>query len=356
MQSDESCYMVEMGGSAEDSSELIQEPLPDNLNYKRSRKDVLKLVILPPLYFAFIVIATVVVFFSIQALFLSYHNRVRSVRTLSVQKYNIIGIAFFPNQFATYDSCEFMYDDDLTDGMDHWITLQPAGHICTYTNVSFFSQSLQRNRTALVFNGPTLVHLKQSLVAHFHINTTARNYSAIQYMLLGYWHKVVNQSKEVQKKYLMEQERSAPLFTVSAGFRTWIKMAYTIRNKMENNITDFRIHADLAAYNDRRNASDRDISPVCAVFEWKGDTYEYVTEILSTTVWNTLGSLAGVFIALIKVGEFTHHWIKRVRREGKKKLLKEAEIEENHRKKVEQYLRKKMEKDLKRLTSSKAGH
>lgn len=331
------------------------EPLPGNLNYRRSWKDVLKLLILPPLYFSFMVIATIVAFFSIQALFLSYKHRVRSVHTVHVQKYHVIGVAFFPDEHATYDFCDFKYADDLTGGSDHWSSLQPPGQVCTYTNVTFYSDSLLRNRTALVFNGPTLVHLKQSLAVLFHVNTTVQDYSAIQFILLGHWDQVLYKTKEDKAAYLAQQERSMPLSTVSAGFRTWIKMTFSLQNnKTNHNITDFSIHADLAAYNDRRNASDRDLSPVFAVFEWKGDTYDYVTEILSTTAWNTLGSLAGVFITLIKVGEYTHRWIKRMRRERKKKLLKRAEIEEDHRKKVEQYLQKKMEKELRRLTSRKS--
>ena len=342
-----------MDDSSGDDEDTIEEPAPENLNYKRSLISILKLIVLPPLYFVFIVVGLIVAFFSIQALFLSYHNRVRSVRTVSVNTYDVIGIAFFPNQFATYNSCQFMYADDLS-GSDKWKSLQPPGQFCTYTNVSFYSQSLQRNRTAMVFNGPTLVHLKQSLMVYFSVNTSTRDYSAIQYTLLGHWDQVLHRSKQDQQKYLSEQEHLLPLFYVSPGFRTWIKMVFMLWDtKNEHNISSFRIHADMSAYNDRRNLSDRVISPLCAVFEWKGDRFEYVTEILSTTAWNTLGSLAGVFIALIKVGEFTQNWIKRVQREKKKKLLQIAEIDENHRKKIEQYLRKKMEKKLKRLTSSK---
>lgn len=348
--------MVEMNDSDDDEDKLIEEPLPGNLNYRRSWKDVLKLLILPPLYFIFMVIAAVVAFFSIQALFLSYHHRVRSVHTVYVDKYHIIGIAFFPDQHATYNSCEFKYANDLQNGgYNHWTSLQPPGQVCTYTNVSFHSHSLLRNRTALVFNGPTLVHLKQSLAVHFQMDTTAQEFSAIQYTLLGHWDQVLEKSEEERASYVAKQEQQVPLFTASAGFRTWIKMSYTLRsNNIDRNISDFSIHADLAIYNDRRNDSDRGMSPLFAVFEWKGDTYDYVTEILSTTVWNTLGSMAAVFITLIKVGEYANRWIKRMRRERKKKLLKRAEIEENHRKKVEQYLQKKMEKKLRRLTSTRS--
>ena len=354
LQSDKSYLVVNMMGSDEEEEELIKEPPPENLDYKRSWKDMLKLLILPPLYFLFMVIAIIVAFFSIQALFLSYHNPVRSVRTVSVDEYHTIGIAFFPNQYATYDACEFMYADDLLNDRDYTSKMYPD-QVCRYTELSFYSQSLKRNRTALVFNGPTLVKLKQSLAVHFIMDTSTRNYSAIQYMLLGYWHKMVNKSTKEQEKYLSDQEQYRPLFSVSAGFRTWVQMAYTLRsvNKEDNNISDFQVHSEVASYNDRRNLSDRDTSMVYAVFEWKGNTYEYVTEILSTTAWNTMGALAGVFITLIKAGEFTRSWIRRMRRERRKKMLKRVEIEEKHRKKMEEYLHRKMKTTLKRLTSSR---
>lgn len=318
---------------------------------------MLKLIILPPLYFSFMAIAVVVAFFTIEALILSYHHRVRSVQYITVHEYDVIGIAIFPGPHDTFHSCAYEYADDL-QSRANWTSLEPANQICSYTNVTFYSHLLQKNRSAMVFNGPTLVDLKQRLLLHYTVDVTASNYSAIEYLLLANWAKVQNRSPGGQASYLSEKEVAMPPFTLPAGFRTWVKMSYTIRNAgaASTNLSDFDVSSDLASYNDQRNESERTTSPVLALFEWKGNTFEYVTEILSTTIWNTIGSLAGLFITLIKVGEYANRWIKRLRREKRKKSQKIAEIEEKHQKKLEQYRQRRMEKRVKKLISSSGYH
>ncbi len=346
--------MVDKPDSDSDE-EFLQEPPAEGLVYRRNWKDKLKLIILPPLYFSFMVTAAVVAFFTIDALVLSYNHRVRSIEYITIEKYHTIGIAMFPEEYSTFDYCKFNYADDLYPG-DHSSTDHP-NEICHYTNVTFFSQLVKKNRSAIVFDGPTLVRLKQSLIVHFTLDTTMRNYSAMEYLLLGNWHTVMKESTEKQAIYLSGMEARQPLFTVPAGFRTWVKMSYTIRNDgaASNNLSDFDVKSDLSSYNDWRNISERTTSPILALFEWKTDTFEYVTVILSTTIWNTIGALSGVFITFIKVGEYAHRWIKRLRREKRKKVLKLTEIEEQHKRKLDQYWQKKMERKLNRLTSSKAS-
>ena len=41
----------------------------------------------------------------------------------------------------------------------------------------------------MVFRGPTLVYCKQSLRLLYNINTTAREFSAVEYMLFDDWDK-----------------------------------------------------------------------------------------------------------------------------------------------------------------------
>lgn len=335
-----------------DEEHLLKEPPSEDLAFRRSWKDKLKLIILPPLYFCFMVVAAVVVFFSIDALVVSYQNKVRSVQDITVEKYLTIGIALFPGPSATFVSCEFLYADTLYPNKNSWTELQPPDQICEYTNVTFFSSMLKRNRTAMVFNGPTLVHFKQSLSLHFTMNTGGMNYSSIEYLLLGYWDTVLTLSSAEQAEYLTEAEKRKPLFSVPAGFRSWIKMTYSIYDRgSARNSSEFNVHADLTAFNDWWNVSECATSPLMVLFEWKGDTYEYITDILSTNVWNTAGSLAGMFVALIKVGEYSNRWIKRMRRERKKKHLRAAEIEEQHHRKLDLYWRKKMEKRMNELAS-----
>ena len=334
----------------EESDEEEEDPPNIDLIYRRSRKDKCKLILIPVLYIMFMVIAGVFAFYSIEGLIHSYEHRVRSVHFISVEKYHPIGIVFFPEDFATYDGCDFKYNDELAPGGRNWTRILPiAPQNCTYVNVTFHSSLIDEDRMAMVFKGPTLVHLKQSLALYYTVNTTLRNYSAIEYMLFEYWDDFIGLSPEDQRNFLAQVEKTQALYTVPSGFRTWIKLSYILRNDGNENTknrSDFTISADFSKYNDWRNISERTTDVVYALFEWKTDTYEYITEILSTNVWNTLGGLAGVFVTLIKAGEYCTTWIKRIRRERKKKKLKLQELEEEQQRMLEEFEKQKEEKKL----------
>lgn len=326
-------------------TESLKEPPVQDLTYHRSWKAKLTLIILPPLYFSFLVIAIVVTFFTIESLVLSYRHKVRSVKYVTVDQYPIIGVAMLPSDLVTFHSCEFLYADSLHQDDVKWEQLSPPNQICNWTNVTFYSRTLNRNRTAMVFEGPTLVHLKQSLALHFTMDTEREVYSAIEYLLLGYWSQEMKKSSAEQAKYLENLESKFPSYTVPAGFRSWVKLSYVVYSKDgdSRNISDFNVQTELSSYNGQKNESS---TPLLALFEWKEDSYQYVTDILSTTLWNTLGSLAGIFITFVRVWETGKRWINRVRRERTKKRLRSTEIEENHRRKLENYWRKKIEKRL----------
>ena len=104
--------------------------------------------------------------------------------------------------------------------------------------------------------------------------------------------------------------------TNDAPLRSWIKMYYIVRrdSATQTNFSDFYINTDFSKFNDQRPIENRTSDPLVVLFEWKSPTYEYISDILSTTVWNTLGSLAGVFVTLIKAAEYFYAWIRRMRR------------------------------------------
>ena len=332
--------------SGNDSDE---EDPPLETIYRRSCKDKTKLLILAPLYFILMVIAAVIAFYSIETVIVSYQHRVRTVQYITVDEYHTIGIALFPQNFAKFNRCEFLYGDDLAPHKHNWSVIQPPYQACNYTHVTFRSRLVNQNRTAVIFHGPTLVKWKQSLAIHFRIDTTVREFSAIEYLLLEEWHTKMNESPDVQADYLAEMEYTMPLFTLPAGFRSWVKMAYVIRNDGpgSKNLSDFVITSDFATYTGWYNSDSKNNSaPIYALFEWKTNTYEYFTEILSTTIWNTVGSLTGVFVALMKAGEYCQKLVQRIRRDRKKKQLKLKELEEERQKKVSEHQRKQRSKLL----------
>lgn len=317
--------------------------------YHRSCKDKIKLALLAPLYFILMVVAAVIGFYSIETVILSYQHKVRTVQYITVEKYHTIGIAIFPQDFAKFDRCNFIYGDDLAPNYNSTSHHSP-NQTCEYTFVTFHSKLVNTNRTAMVFHGPTLVREKQSLGIHFTINTTARQFSAMEYLLLEEWHVKMYEPHEQQAKYLQEMEYAMPLHTVPAGFRSWIKMSYVIRNDGpgSKNLSDFVVSTDFGTYTGWYNGNAKNNSaPIYALFEWKTDTFEFFTEILSTTIWNTLGSLAGVFITLVKAGEYCEKLIGRIKRDQIKKKLKLKELEKERQQKFDEYHKKRISNRLK---------
>jgi hypothetical protein len=205
----------------------------------------------------------------------------------------------------------------------------------------------------MIFRGPTRVNLKQSLWLNFSVDTSARQFGAIEFLLLNSWDKLLEMTEAEQRSFLNLEEAKEPLHTVPAGFRSWVKMYYIIRNDggSEANFSEFYINTDFSKYNDRRPIENRSTDPLVVLFEWKSPTYEYITDILSTTIWNTLGSLAGVFVTLIKAGEYFYAWIRRLRRERRKKLQKLQEIEEERQRLLAEFEERKEERRRQRQQS-----
>ncbi len=332
----------------EEESEDEEPPIIEMI-YRRNCKDKTKLIVLPVLYFTFMVLAGVFSFYSISALIESYSYQVRSVRDVHVTSYTPVGIAMFLEDYGTFHDCSFKYNDDLAPPKGNFTPLLP-GEVCDHKNITFWSKLVNANRTAMVFKGPS--ELKVSIALNFSVNTSRRNFGALEFMLLENWHSV--NSPDVAG-ILARTEVKSPLYTVPAGFRTWIKMTYTVYSKVKGsgNSSEFTLSFGFSTYNDWNKILNQPTNVIYVLFEWKDDTYEYVTEILSTNLWNTLGSLAGIFVGLYKAGELCTAWIKRVRRERRKKLIKLSELEEQQKRLMEEYEERKREKEERKQTLRK---
>lgn len=341
--------------SEEESDE--EEPPIIELIYRRSCKDKTKLILLLSLYFFCMTLAAIFAFYSIQGLVFSYQHRVRTVEYITVEKFPPIGIAVFPEDFAYFNSCEFKYNDDLRPDRGNWTDVLPAGveKDCTYINITFHSSLIGANRTAMVFRGPSHVRLKQSLALFFTINTTVRVFSGMEYLLIEYWDDLVNLSYEKQQATLANHEANTTLYTVPAGFRSWVKLFYIQKYDAVKgrNESDFLVQSDYSIYNDWRNISDRTTNVIYALFEWKDPFYEYVDTIISTTIANTIGAMAGVFLTLQRAANFFWRWVQRIRRERQKKLVKLQELQEEQKAVMEEYEKKKQERKLRKQNSAK---
>ena len=337
----------------EEDDDDVEEPPDTKIRYRRSRKDVFKLVVLPILYFLLMVLAVVFAFYTIQDLVLSYENRVRSVKVTDVGDRDPFpsGIVIYP-EFATFLNCTYRYYDDLSPNA---IT-SPAGKCssfvlpmsCNYTNITFRA-ALNYTRHAMVFESQTLVACKESLLLRFMINTTFREFSAIEYQLFYNWNSFFEMNSTDRQQFLVNLEANQTIYTFPSGFRTWVKMSYTVQNnpKTNENTTFFEIIDNYAQFTPF-NATYKEIVPMEILFEWDSSQYEYIQEIISTTAWSAFGSLCGVFITLEKAGEFCRAWLRRLRRERQKKIAALQVLEEELKRQNEEYEKRKLERQLER--------
>ena len=322
--------------------------------YKRSGKDLAKLVFLPILYFGLMVVAIIFAFYTIQGLVTSYENKVRSVQSISVNgRFDPVGIAIFP-QFSKFESCSYRYYDDLTPhDEDRPIPCDyDIPQTCTMINVTFNSTTfVDVERYAMVFKSPTLVGCKQSILIRYSINTTLREFSAVEYILFDDWGEFERKSLDQKKVFLAGLEKTENIYTFPAGFRTWIKMSYSVANYGSKiNSTEFRIIDNYASFNGP--SYDVENYPMEVLFQWKDKYFDYINEIVSTTAWSAFGSICGVFITLVKAGEFCRMWIRRIRREKQKKEIHLKKLEEEQKKLLESYEQRQREKKEIKLRKS----
>lgn len=328
------------------------------MKYTRSKLDWAKLVILPIVYILLMGVAVVFAFYTIQGLLESYSNKVRSVQQINVNgRYSPIGIAVFP-RFSDYQHCEYRYYDNLAP-----ISQYPAANLkscgqfqvpttCIWQNLTFNSSIVQNlTRSVMVFQGPTLVKCKQSLKLSFGMDTTQREFSAIEYILFDDWESFHAKSEQEQRDFLAFIELNRTVYTFPAGFRTWVKLSYSVYNRGKKNFTDFNIIDSYGAYNEYNDT----YMPMEILFEWKTGEYDYIQEIISTTVWSAFGSFCGLLLTIVKIGEFCKAWIRRFRRDKQKKRLHLQKLEEEQKKLLETYeIRKKERREKAKLQSMEA--
>lgn len=324
-----------------------EDPPIVKMIYRRTPKDIFKLILLPTLYFLFMVIAVIFAFYTIQGLVLSYKNRVQSMQSRKVESaYKPIGIVIMP-QFSDYVSCDYRYYDNLSPNKT---TIVSCGNLsvpvnCTYTNVTFNSMILDgKQRLAMVFRSPTLVYCKESLQLRYMIDTDAREFSAVEYMLLPHWDDFYRSDLETQQKTLADLEKNSIIYTFPSGFRTWVKISYSVSVDTQGvrQNPEFSVLASYATYTNTNTTVS--VLPMEVIYEWATPFYYQIQDVISTTAFNAIGSLCGVFITLVKAGEFCRQWLRRLRRERQKKILHLQKLEQQQQELLEDYERRKRER------------
>ncbi|XP_070558144.1 proton-activated chloride channel-like isoform X2 [Ptychodera flava] len=257
-------------------------------------------------YLSLVAVAGIVAYNTINVYVESQKRPVTSITYKEMQVYPAPGIVIYSSDInAVFLSCGHYYNDIVEPP-----TLDPNHKNCTFVDISYPNPYFpERFRKAVVFRGPTKLQKKEILFINFSLNLTARNFSGIEYLLFPNWYGFWNSSDKA--KFIRECDINNPTWTFSGGMLTWIKLALTETYYLDNSRdSEFDVEASMVKYNDPRPPSEKMNELFFVMFQWRD---KFITEAhLVTTVspWNTIGVLCGVFLTLIKAGEFATKSIK----------------------------------------------
>ena len=297
-----------------------------------SAYDICRLVIVGLLYLILAGVAVTAVVYSVLSILDVLRFPVRSVTYQRTNRYPPILIVIVPD-FSTYYGCYMRYFDDISPHPAYNSTV--GSRNCTYTNITFTSSKLNVSRFAMVFQSPTDVANKQILCINYTINTTVRDYSAIEYWMFDDWNSFDSSNETEKEEILAQSELTQPIHTFPAGMRTQVKLS-----KIEDNVNNlhsvrFQVEPNFARYN--REEAVSGVSHLQVMFEWSSPIYEVYKTVLPLSFWSAVGSICGVLITIWKLAEVGTSLTRKFRRERKKIKQRIKKKEEEKAKLQEEY-------------------
>ena len=128
-----------------------------------------------------------------------------------------------------------------------------------------------------------------------------------------------DQTVRIQSISLDTELRVFQFMMLAGDFANFVKLDKTIdRTILNKRFVTFEVVTNLARLIPRAN--DDTIDEVDAYIEWADPLLTESQEIVSTTIWNTLGSLCAMFLALGKVWMYGKNWILKIWRTYKRNV------------------------------------
>ncbi|XP_054653303.1 proton-activated chloride channel isoform X2 [Dunckerocampus dactyliophorus] len=287
-------------------------------------KTCLKNVFTVVLIFIYVLLTAVAAFLAYQTIsdFLDKVNHpVMSVTYKEVDTFSPPGITLYPGN-AQLLSCHHHRHDNIPPLVDPG---KPQVGDCLITEVTYVGPfSNQTQKKALVVRGPSDVRNKELIFMQFGQNKTEEDFSAITYMLFA---KYSDLADSVNKSEFMRHcERNYSTWTLSGGFRTWVKMSLVRTTGKSNESVQFLQESTVVKFNDRRPESERSTKLFFAVFEWRDPFMQEIRLIVTANAWSSVAILCGVFMAFFKAANFAKlsvQWIIRMRRRHQRNKVKE---------------------------------
>ncbi|KAI6653253.1 putative membrane protein [Oopsacas minuta] len=266
------------------------------------------------LYFFLMLVAFGYTFITVESLVLSYTYPVRSVTYTYKQEFKPPSIIIYPDIDDTFISCDFEVKKNNGDKL-----LPDYTDVnCSMMEYNYFSHTHNNTRKVLAFKGPARVQLGEKNVFHFQLNLTNRSVSNLEFRVYNTFENFKNEAgRKTPEVFLQEIEENNPVYMLAGDFANFVKLDKTIDQTLNNKIyVTFQVTTNLARLIPGVNNSRSD--EVIAEFEWADPILEESQELVSTTVWNTLGSLCAMFLALGKVWLYGKNWIFKIWRTYKR--------------------------------------
>ena len=269
------------------------------------------------LYFFLMIVASAYSYITVASLVTSYRQPVRSVMYIYKQSYEPPAIIVYPESEDTFIYCYFSVKKNTS--IDEIPIYQ--NNNCSKHEYSYVSKIHNESRIVLVFKGPANVSIGEKNEFYFRLDLASRSYSNLDYRVYDTFDNFMSKIEQTNiQKFLLDIELLYPLYRLGGDFVNFVKLDKTIDRTINNGVhVTFRVDINLARLIPRANDNTSD--EVIAFVEWGDPILEESQQIVSTTIWNTLGSLCAMFLALAKVWSFGKNWVFKIWRTFKKDLI-----------------------------------
>lgn len=268
------------------------------------------------LYFFLMLVAVAYTYITVESLVTSYQQPVRSYMSTFKKRFDPPAIIVYPEELDAFLYCDF---EVKKDNGDKELPIYDDNN-CSKTEFQYYSRVHKQHRKVLVFKGPANVALGEKNHLLFMLNLTNRTVSNLEFRVYDTFETFMGQIRDQTiQSILLDIEESFPVYMLAGDFANFVKLDKTIdRTILNKRFVTFEVVTNLARLIPRAN--DDTIDEVDAYIEWADPLLTESQEIVSTTIWNTLGSLCAMFLALGKVWMYGKNWILKIWRTYKRNV------------------------------------
>lgn len=307
--------------------------------------EVIKAFILPTFYTVTVALCVIYCWQIIENFIKSRDNPIETLSYKFTNQYESPGVAVFMYN-SSFVHCEmvYAYDDDIDPypnpdpkpgpepplqshrmrserrgglGSILHSAVKPDSKPCEFTAISdYHSKTARRNSSIMVFKGPGNVRRREYMKIHFMLDNEdiGLKFGFMEFFPFYNFTNWVSNGSSME--YLQQHERLQDIWPLALGFMTYCRLAIRVFE------TDTRIgkehHVLFTPVNDivkyvgenPANYTPR-YENMYAIFEWKEAEYEIVKQVVTQSLWTTVGLFVTAILTILRILDLTKVIIKR---------------------------------------------